>query len=93
MTRKKKAPVPSPSTDSHFLLEIPQAAVLLSTTTFAVCELCRSGELVYVTIGHKWLISPDAIRAFIKKREQEFFDGVSVIVLNRPSRRIGRTPS
>jgi len=31
----------------------------------------RSGELVKVEIGHKWLVSPEAIRNFIHKREQD----------------------
>jgi hypothetical protein len=54
-----------------FLMDIPTAARLLSTTVFAVREICRSGELVYIAIGHKWLLSPDAIRAFIRKKEQQ----------------------
>lgn len=37
---------------------------------FAVRELCRSGELLKVVIGHKWLLSDEAIRDFIRKREQ-----------------------
>jgi hypothetical protein len=48
-------------------MDIPTAARLLSRTVFAVRELCRSGELVYVAIGHKWLLSPDAVRAFISQ--------------------------
>ena len=52
-----------------FLIDIPTAAKLMSMTVFAVRELCRSRELSYVVIGHKWLLSPDAIRAFIRKRE------------------------
>jgi hypothetical protein len=52
-------------------MDIPTAARLMSTTVFAIRELCRSGELIYVPIGHKWLLSPEAIRTFIRKREQE----------------------
>jgi hypothetical protein len=37
----------------------------MSTTVFAVRELCRSGRLKFVPIGHKWLISPRAIQEFI----------------------------
>ena len=55
----------------YYLMDIPTAARRMSTTVFAVRELCRSGELVYVPIGHKWLISPDAIRTFIRRKEQE----------------------
>jgi hypothetical protein len=52
------------------LMDIPTAACHLSTSIFAVRELCRSGELVYVKIGHKWLLSPDAIQYFIRRREE-----------------------
>jgi hypothetical protein len=31
----------------------------------------RSGELVKVEIGHKWLVSPGAIQDFIRRKEQE----------------------
>lgn len=47
----------------------------MNTTVFAVRELCRSRELAYIVIGHKWLLSPDAIRAFIRKREEKFRSG------------------
>lgn len=52
-------------------MDIPTAAARLSTTVFAVRELMRSGELVKVEIGHKWLVSPVALKAFIQKREQQ----------------------
>jgi hypothetical protein len=71
MARKKISAVPPVSPDALFLMDIPTAARLLSTTVFAVRELCRSGELIHVPIGHKWLLSPDAIRAFIRTKEQE----------------------
>ncbi|MGB2593266.1 MAG: hypothetical protein WBF09_20580 [Candidatus Acidiferrum sp.] len=51
-------------------MDIPTAARRMSTTVFAVRELCRSGELLKVVIGHKWLLSDEAIRDFIRKREQ-----------------------
>jgi ABC-type microcin C transport system duplicated ATPase subunit YejF len=53
-----------------FLMDIPTAALRMSTTVFAVRELCRSGQLKYVPIGHKWLISPGAIQDFIRTKEQ-----------------------
>jgi len=73
---RKNAPVAvptvvSPAVNDLLLMDIPTAARLLSTTIFAVRELMRSGDLVKVEIGHKWLVSPDAIRAFIHEREQE----------------------
>ncbi len=52
-----------------YLMDIPTAAARMSTTVFAVRELCRSGQLKYVPIGHKWLISPGAIQDFIRKQE------------------------
>jgi hypothetical protein len=60
-----------PESSELFLMDIPTAAKRMSTTVFAVRELCRSGELVYVPIGHKWLLSPGAILAFIRRKEQE----------------------
>jgi helix-turn-helix protein len=63
--------LPAVNTDELYLMDIPTAARLLSTTVFAVRELMRSGELVKVEIGHKWLVSHDAIRAFIRRKEQE----------------------
>jgi len=52
-------------------MDIPTVALRMSTTVFAVRELCRSGQLKYVPIGHKWLISPGAIQQFIREREAQ----------------------
>ncbi len=74
MPMGKKIPgveVPAVVPNDLFLMDIPTAAQRLSTTVFAVRELMRSGELVKVEIGHKWLVSPEAIRNFIHKREQD----------------------
>jgi|SRR6516162_252652 hypothetical protein len=49
---------------------IPTAALRMSTTVFAVRELCRSGQLNFVPIGHKWLISLSAIQDFIRTKGQ-----------------------
>jgi hypothetical protein len=57
------------SIGEKLLLTIPEAAAMMSTTVFAVRELCRSGALKYVPIGHAWLISPEAIRAYIRQQE------------------------
>jgi hypothetical protein len=57
---------------SKFLFPIPEAAVLMSTTIFAVREACRSGRLKYVdSLGHGWLISPAAMQEFIRAAENE----------------------
>jgi hypothetical protein len=47
----------------------------MNTPVFAVRELCRSRELAYIVIGRKWLLSPDAIRTIIQKREEKFRSG------------------
>ncbi len=56
---------------SRFLHDIPTAAELMSTTTWAVRELCRSGRLKHVRIGHRWLISTHAIERFIEQAEKD----------------------
>ena len=74
MDKGNSAPAVSSPAPNHldelFLMDIPTAALRMSTTVFAVRELCRSGQLKFVPIGHKWLISPGAIQDFICKREQ-----------------------
>jgi hypothetical protein len=63
-------PVPLRMPDKEkLLIDIPTAAQKLSTTTFAVRELCRCDKIKYVTIGHKWLISIEALQEFIRKTE------------------------
>ena len=72
MAIRKNAPaVPAVVPNDLFLMDIPTAASRMSTTVFAVRTLCRDGELKYVPIGHKWLISPGAIQDFIRRKEQE----------------------
>ena len=74
MPMGKKIPgvaVPALVPNDLFLMDIPTAASRMSTTVFAVRTLCRDGELKYVPIGHKWLISPGAIQDFIRRKEQE----------------------
>jgi len=74
MAVRKNAPVPTvvfPAVNDLFLMDIPTAAQRMSTTVFAVRELMRSGELIKVEIGHKWLVSPSAIQDFIRRKEQE----------------------
>ena len=53
------------------LYTIPEVAVRMSTTVFAVRSECRSGALRYIAIGHAWLISPQAIQDYIRRREKE----------------------
>jgi excisionase family DNA binding protein len=57
---------------SLYLLDIPTAAKLLSSNTWALRKLLQSGEIPYLNIGHKWLVSHEAIRAFIRRRENAF---------------------
>jgi hypothetical protein len=44
------------------LMDIPEAAVEMCTTIFAIRRLCRSGMLRYSEPGHAFLISPQAIQ-------------------------------
>jgi hypothetical protein len=44
------------------LMDIPEAAVEMCTTIFAIRRHCRSGELRYSQPGHPMLISPQAIQ-------------------------------
>jgi len=53
------------------LYDISTTAVMLSTTVFAVRELCRSGKLKFVPLGHRWLISASAMQDFIAQAEQD----------------------
>jgi hypothetical protein len=57
-----KPPQQPPIPKSKNLLTIPEAAVELCTTVFAVRRLCQSGELRYSRPGHPMLISPQAIK-------------------------------
>jgi hypothetical protein len=52
------------------LMDIPEAAVEMCTTVFAIRRLCRSGMLRYSQPGHPFLISPDAIQDCIRLMEQ-----------------------
>jgi hypothetical protein len=65
----KPSPPHPPSPRSKNLLTIPEAAVELCTTVFAVRRLCLSGELRYSRPGHPMLISPEAIKDCIRVME------------------------
>jgi hypothetical protein len=67
--RTKKVPqVPSLPVPvvSPLLYDISTTAQMLGTTIFAVRELCRSGRLKYITLGHRWMISPSFMEEFIR---------------------------
>ena len=76
MTTKPKA-IPATSTDSPtpFLYDLPTTARLMTTTLFAVRTLIRTGKLRYVSIGNKFLVSPEAIRDFVVANERYYGDG------------------
>ena len=57
-----------------YLMDIPTAARRLSTTVFAVRTLIHVGKLKFVRIGHKMLISPQAIQDFIANSEGYYED-------------------
>jgi hypothetical protein len=65
----KAFPQQPPTPKSKNLLTIPEAAVELCTTVFAVRRLCQSGELRYSRPGHPILISPQAIKDCIRLME------------------------
>jgi hypothetical protein len=58
------------ATTPALLHSIPDTARLMGTTTFAVRILCRSGRLKYIALGHRWLISLEAIQRFIRTAER-----------------------
>lgn len=62
---------PSPElTPAAILHDIPTTARIMSTTTWAIRALCRSGQLTHIKIGHRWLVSTEAIRKFIAQAEK-----------------------
>ena len=68
--RKKNArAAPLPVADA-LLMDIPEVARRLNTTVWAVRSLIRSGQLRYVQIGHKMLLSSKAIADFIVATER-----------------------
>jgi excisionase family DNA binding protein len=62
--------VPSLAPIPAFLHDIKTTAALMSTTCWAVRELCRSGRLKFVRVGHRWLVSTHAIEQFIAAAEK-----------------------
>ena len=74
---------PSVDPASLYLLDIPTAARLLSTNVWALRKLLQVGEITYINIGHKFLISHDAIRAFIRRREAH--DSSQLAVVREPA--------
>ena len=75
MPHKKSSPVivseSTPAPTPAFLHNIANTAKLMSTTCWAVRELCRSGRLKYVRIGHRFLVSTQAIQRFIEQAEKD----------------------
>jgi excisionase family DNA binding protein len=51
------------------LHDIPTVARIMSTTTWAVRQLCRAGRLKFVRVGHRFLVSTQAIQAYISTNE------------------------
>jgi excisionase family DNA binding protein len=75
MSHRRKAVQPQSEASSlapipPLLHDIPTTAKLMSTTCWAVRELCRAGRLKFVRVGHRWLISTEAIRTFIQEAER-----------------------
>lgn len=55
----------------RLLLTVEQAAEALGVGRDAVYDLINSGELTSIRIGSRRLISVEALRRFIEKREAE----------------------
>jgi excisionase family DNA binding protein len=73
MSKKTRTAQFSPfGNEPLYLIDIPTAARRLSTTVFAVRELIRSGKVKYISVGHKMLISPEAIQDFIRANERYY---------------------
>jgi excisionase family DNA binding protein len=74
MSHRRKAVQPQPEASSlapipPLLHDIPTTAKLMSTTCWAVRELCRAGRLKFVRVGHRFLVSTQAIQDFITRSE------------------------
>jgi excisionase family DNA binding protein len=65
----RKTAILAAAAEDLYLIDIPTAARRMSTTVFAVRELLRSGQIKFLEIGHKWLMSPKAIEEFIEKNQ------------------------
>jgi hypothetical protein len=74
MPRKKTSAPPSPnaSAQSRNFFDIPGAAVELLTTVPAVRSLIRTNKLKFIRIGHKMIISRQAIEDFRVAQEQYY---------------------
>ena len=68
-TQRNPAPI-AEDAEPLYLIDIPEAARRMSSTTFAIRELIRSGKLKFVMLGQKHLISPAAIQYFIRANEK-----------------------
>jgi hypothetical protein len=60
---------PMTNSDQQYLYDIPTTARLLSTNVWAVRKLIHDGKLKIIPVGKAFLISPKAIREFIRKHE------------------------
>lgn len=50
------------------LVDVPTAAKMLSTTVWQIRELCWAKKLTYIKLGKKWLFTPAALEAFVRKQ-------------------------
>lgn len=70
MSKRPQPPIVGAVPKKNALMDIPEAAVEMCTTVFAIRQLCRSGMLRYSQPGHPFLISPDAIQDCIRLMEE-----------------------
>jgi excisionase family DNA binding protein len=75
--KAKSAPdsfVMSGSSPTPLLVNIPQAAILLGATIWAVRQLIIDKKLRPVRIGKRFLLEPAALQAFIQKLKSDKYD-------------------
>jgi len=58
--------VETPAPEQLFLFPYATAAALMSTTVSALRKLVKGGKIKHLAVGHRHLISADAIREFIQ---------------------------
>ena len=70
---KSKSVVSPPEVElpEPFLIDVHTAAKLMYASVFCVRELLRSSELLFVKVGMMHLVSPSAIREWVRRKEAD----------------------
>ena len=72
--KKKTSALPAsyaslPVAEPLLLLDIPEAARMLSTTKWAIRRILWDKKIPFIKIGRKFLIAPDDLRDFIQREK------------------------